>query len=140
MRYPDSLVGFVFMIDINFAHQTEQEDDVIAALAAVPGVRSAGDAMGSRPFYLVEYELCDSKLKNLWEIERALIQARDSIATGPDVKKCRKCDKWTPHQDYPLDSKCKVCGEWYYGDGQDMTQEEWDRKYNSQVEITNARR
>jgi hypothetical protein len=113
MRYPETLVGFFFMIDMNPAHQVEQQDDVLMALADVPNVKSAYDAMGARAYYIVEYQLTNDELLNLWEIEQALIKARDSVAVGQDVKKCRKCKKWTPHQEYPLDFKCRVCGEWY---------------------------
>lgn len=128
IKMPESLVGFVFFIPYREDLEVEQFDGVTEAMQKVPGVQSVGEAMGARPFHLVEFHMPDDGKVDLFKVERQLMAARDSILANS--KYCRACEGWTLHKKYPLDFKCEVCGEWFYGDGQDMTQAEWDAKYN----------
>lgn len=128
MKLPESLVGLVFFIPIRLDMDADQSEACEWAMAKVENVKSAGQAMGARPYHLVEYNIPQDGKVDVYEIERKLLEARDSIPA--DSKYCRACEAWRVHQEYPLDLRCLTCGEWYYGDGQDMTQEEWDKKYN----------
>lgn len=128
IKMPESLVGFVFFIPYRDDLEVDLFDAVTDALIRVSGVQSVGDAMGARPYHLVEFHMPDDGEVDLFKVERQLMAARNSIKA--DFKRCHHCKKWGPHQRYPLDFKCLTCDEWYYGDGQDMTQAEWDAKYN----------